>query len=83
MSKRVGLAGVTGQRQAGHTGIQATAIQRIEAQSPFGKAAMKKATFNLPEELHYRLKVAAASTRREMVDIVIEALAQYLKERQL
>jgi hypothetical protein len=38
----------------------------------------KKATFNLNADLHQRLKVAAAVHRREMVDIVEEAVGRYL-----
>ena len=39
----------------------------------------KKATFNLPADLHKRLKVAAADHELEMVEIVKEALEMYLK----
>lgn len=41
-------------------------------------ALRKKATFNLNASLHQRLKIAAAIHRREMVDIVEEALETYL-----
>lgn len=41
-------------------------------------SAKKKATFNLDASLHQRLKVAAAIHSREMVDIVEDALLQYL-----
>ena len=40
----------------------------------------KKATFNLDAELHRRLKVAAAIHRREMVEMVEEALEDYLSQ---
>jgi plasmid stability protein len=38
----------------------------------------KKATFNLDADLHQQLKVAAAVQRREMVDLVRDALTAYL-----
>jgi predicted DNA-binding protein len=38
----------------------------------------KKATFNLTAALHQRLKIAAAVTGREMVEIVEEALETQL-----
>jgi hypothetical protein len=38
----------------------------------------KKATFNLDAHLHQQLKVAAAVQRREMVDLVRDALTAYL-----
>ena len=40
--------------------------------------ARKKATFNLTAALHQRLKIAAAVTGREMVEIVEEALETQL-----
>jgi hypothetical protein len=39
----------------------------------------KKATFNLREDIHQGLKLAAAVQNREMTDIVEEALALYFK----
>ena len=38
----------------------------------------KKATFNLNASLHQKLKIAAAVHRREMVDIVEDAIQAYL-----
>ena len=38
----------------------------------------KKATFNLDADLHQQLKVTAAVQRREMVDLVRDALTGYL-----
>jgi plasmid stability protein len=38
----------------------------------------KKATFNLDADLHQQLKVTAAVQRREMVDLVRDALTSYL-----
>jgi plasmid stability protein len=38
----------------------------------------KKATFNLDADLHQQLKVTAAMHRREMVDLVRDALTAYL-----
>jgi plasmid stability protein len=38
----------------------------------------KKATFNLDPDLHQQLKVTAAVQRREMVDLVRDALTAYL-----
>lgn len=38
----------------------------------------KKATFNLNAKLHQKLKIAAAVHRREMVDIVEDAIQAYL-----
>lgn len=38
----------------------------------------KKATFNLDADLHQQLKVTAAMQRREMVDLVREAITAYL-----
>jgi plasmid stability protein len=37
----------------------------------------KKATFNLDADLHQHLRIAAAVQRREMVDLVREALTSY------
>ena len=42
-------------------------------------SAKKKATFNIAAALHRRLKVAAALHNREMVDLVEEALNEFLK----
>ena len=44
------------------------------------QTAKKKATFNMDASLHQRLKITAATTGREMVDIVQEALEAYLKK---
>jgi hypothetical protein len=38
---------------------------------------VKKATFNLDPDLHQQLKMAAALQRREMVELVREALTSY------
>lgn len=43
------------------------------------KKATKKATFELPVELHKRLKTAAAEQEMTMVQIVEKALGNYLK----
>lgn len=40
-------------------------------------ADFKKATFNLDADLHQQLKVMAAVQRREMVDLLREALTNY------
>jgi hypothetical protein len=40
----------------------------------------KKATFNLDTALHKRLKIAAATSGREMVEIVQEALEVHLQK---
>ena len=40
----------------------------------------KKATFNLDIDLHRRLKVTAAQNDREMVELVEDALTQYLDQ---
>lgn len=45
---------------------------------PRPAAPRKKATFNLDASLHQRLKVAAARHRREMGDLVTEALRRHL-----
>ncbi|WP_019415997.1 toxin-antitoxin system HicB family antitoxin [Paenisporosarcina sp. TG20] len=50
----------------------------IEAQIP-EKKLTKKATFELPVELHKRLKTAAAEQEMTMVQIVEKALENYLK----
>lgn len=42
----------------------------------------KKATFNLSTELHRQLKIAAAMHGREMVDLVEQALTEYLAKLQ-
>jgi predicted transcriptional regulator len=47
------------------------------------KTAKKKATFNLNADLHRRLKVMAALRRREMVELVEEALEGYLRRLEL
>lgn len=39
----------------------------------------KKSTFNLPMDLHKRLKIAAAEQGRDMTEIVISALQEYLE----
>lgn len=41
----------------------------------------KKTTFNLNGELHQRLKIEAATQRRDMVDILEEIIAAYLEQR--
>jgi hypothetical protein len=45
---------------------------------PGGAAPKKKATFNLDAALHRRLKIAAAATGREMVELVEEAIEAHL-----
>ena len=40
--------------------------------------ARKKATFNLDADLHQRLKVTAALERRQMMELVEEALRRHL-----
>jgi predicted DNA-binding protein len=45
---------------------------------PAPTGGKKKATFNLTAALHQRLKIAAAVTGREMVEIVEEALETQL-----
>ena len=79
MPKNVGLVGATKHQQTVHTDIQDTAIQPESGSSPYTKAKPKKCTFNLPEDLHYRLKLAAVTSRREMTDILIDALEAHLK----
>ena len=93
MPKKPSLIGTARQRdefvKAGdtiHTAIQQDvqpAIQstistpiRLAGRPAIGK---KKATFNLDAGLHQRLKVAAAVHRREMVDLVEEALEAHLQ----
>lgn len=44
------------------------------------RAPKKKATFNLDADLHHQLKVTAALHKREMVELVEEALHVYLRE---
>jgi hypothetical protein len=39
----------------------------------------KKATFELSSELHTTLKIYAAANKRNMVDVVEEALKQYFQ----
>jgi hypothetical protein len=94
MPKKPSLIGTARQRdefvKAGetvHVALQLpvdTAIQppvtpavRLDGPTAMGK---KKATFNLDAGLHHRLKVAAAVHRREMVDLVEEALEAHLRE---
>lgn len=43
------------------------------------KKATKKATFELPVELHKRLKTSAAEQEMTMLEIVEEALKNHLK----
>jgi hypothetical protein len=76
MSKKASLkdAFVRGPQTTGYTAIQPTGYADIQPAPP----TKKKATFNLDADLHQRLKVAAAMNRREMVDIVEEALVAYL-----
>jgi|ERR1039457_2882178 glutamate racemase len=94
MPKKPSLIGTTRQRdefvKAGetiHTAVQPTVEPVI--QQPVSTAIhlaapaateKKKATFNLDAGLHQRLKVAAAVHRREMVDLVEEALEAHLRE---
>ena len=40
----------------------------------------KKATFELDSDLHTQLKIYAARQNKKMVDIVEEALKEYIKE---
>ncbi len=61
-------SGSTGTRKAISTAVQQSRRSR-----------MKKATFNLPADLHKRLKILAAQEEREMVDILVEVLEKRLK----
>jgi len=54
-------------------GLQVTVTRNSE------KKATKKATFDLPVELHKRLKTAAAEQEMTMLEIVEEALKNHLK----
>ena len=51
---------------------------RPGAPGPRPPASAKKATFNLDPSLHQRLKVAAALHRRQMTDLVEDALRLHL-----
>jgi plasmid stability protein len=51
---------------------------RPGAPGPRPPASAKKATFNLDPRLHQRLKVAAALHRRQMTDLVEDALRLHL-----
>ncbi len=40
---------------------------------------LKRTTIYLPEELHKKLKIRAASTETSMTDIIIDTLEKYVK----
>jgi hypothetical protein len=57
-----------------------TGIQDDVSAGPI--ASKKKATYELDLELHTELKIFAAKHNKKMVDVVEEALRQYLKNQQ-
>jgi hypothetical protein len=67
-------------RGAGQSDVEPSIQRAVDTakRMPVG-TGKKKATFNLDADLHQRLKVAAAVHRREMVDLVEEALTGYLE----
>jgi hypothetical protein len=54
-------------------------ITSAASQAQSTRRAKKKATFNLDADLHHQLKVTAALYKREMLELVEEALRRYLK----
>ena len=46
-------------------------------------ANMTRATFDLPNDFHERLKIAALREKRPMRELVQEALSSYLKRKRL
>lgn len=82
MPKRLSLVDATARRKdefVREEGMQPEAhsgppIEHLRIEPP-----RKKTTFNLDAALHQRLKLAAVRHRREMVDIVEEALLLQLR----
>lgn len=83
MSKKVSLVDATKRREEFVRGMDHEAVDtvvRLDVKTARQEAGpKKKATFNMDAELHHRLKVAAAVHRREMVEMVEEALGAYLE----
>lgn len=55
-----------------------TVVRRPKPNTP--PEAMVKTSFDLPESLHQDLKITAVRKRRDMKDLVVEALTAYLKK---
>jgi predicted HicB family RNase H-like nuclease len=77
---KVNLANAAGKRQEqfvkdGNTGSHKSVYTE---KSISANTARKKATFNMDEALHQRLKIAAATQKRDMTELMEEAVREYL-----
>jgi ribbon-helix-helix protein len=41
---------------------------------------MKRLNFNIPDDLHTRLKVACALQQKDMTEILLQVIEEYLKK---
>lgn len=78
MPKKLSLVDATRRKEDFVKGKNQQDVPTARQQDVETAGAKKKATFNLDADLHHRLKVAAATHRREMVDMVEEAVRAYL-----
>ena len=60
--------------------MQTGSSSTLTGNKPLGHNRKKKATFKLDAGLHRQLKVVAAATDRDMVDILEEALRAHLRD---
>lgn len=80
MSKRDAIEQLLGKRRSQEiqetvkTGIQETVNTGI--QKPVNK---KKATFDFDDQFHTELKIFAAKENKKMVDVVVEAVKEYMR----
>lgn len=65
--------------QYSNTDIQETGNTDIQQPLNTAHKSKKKATFLLDEELHKKLKVFAASRGENMVDIIEDAVKEYMQ----
>ncbi|MFK7693899.1 hypothetical protein [Paenibacillus sp. HJGM_3] len=72
MSKRDAIEQLLGKRRS--QAIQETINTGI--QKPVAK---KKATFDFDDQFHKELKIFAAKQNKKMVDIVVEAVKEYMR----
>lgn len=80
MPKKLSLVDATRRKEEfvkGNNQVDVSTVRQRAVETAAG--AKKKATFNLDADLHHRLKIAAATHRREMVDMVEEAVRGYLE----
>ncbi|SEB49779.1 hypothetical protein [Paenibacillus sp. GP183] len=71
MSKRDAIEQLLGKRKSQE--IQETVNTGIQ------KSVKKKATFDFDDQFHTELKIFAAKQNKKMVDVVVEAVKEYMR----